>query len=330
MKSGVFPFLLLFCFLSSRAVAQPLLNSCDHVFQPGDGYSGIRHQVDTTSFFPVALGANVTWNFANLITTSTVNYNVSFVAVDSTPNPGPYPGANIVELIGSTNYYYLGYQPGAATYFGVDTPFAWAIYSDPQVKYTCPLSFGGFFTDTYSATQSNASPFSGHLRGLYDGYGTLILPHATFQNAILIHTFDTLTQVASVSYRDKYYWYDGNLNIPRLIAIRYSSPTSPDDGSTVQYVEITSMILGQAKDDLAAQIQVHPNPAGTAVHVEVPAEIGLGVFRLQDLQGRTVLQSPIQIGQGQVAQPNIDPGLYVFQVCHQDGQCVKMGKLIKE
>lgn len=328
MKRGIFNLLLL-CSCFSRAWAQPVLNSCGNVFHEGDGYSGIRHQVDTTSFFPVQLGQGVTWNYANL-TSTTVNVTQSYLSVGNSPNPGPYAGANIVQRSGPSNYYYLSHLPGAVTYYGVYTPFTATIYADPLVKYTCPLHFGASFTDTYSATSSTAAPFSGRIKGTYAGYGTLILPHTTFYDAILIHTFDTVVVGTSSTYYEDFQWYDGQLNIVRLSAMRVRSASSPNASSAIQYTEITSITLGQAPAAWAAQVQVHPNPASTAIEVDVPSQLGLGVFRLHDLQGRLLLQRPVDSEQGRVALPDLAQGLYRYDIYDQHGLLIKSGKLVKE
>jgi hypothetical protein len=324
-------FIALFLTAGCALHAQPVLNSCGNSFQPGDMISGTQYTCDTTGFSVGSVGANVTWNFANLQSVSSSAYSETFATVASTPYAASFPNATIANVVGGNNYRYVSFTPSAYAYHGFNfNGQACNIYSDPLLTFPCPLNYGGSFTDTYAGSDCNSQNFSGTRGGTYEGYGTLIMPYATFQNIILLHNYDTLNANGLTTLFEYYIWFDQSANLGRLSATRVGLSILPGTTLTVDYVEITGGSVDNAQQDLAAAIQVYPNPASQSVQVDVPAQIGSGSFQLMDLNGKTILESGIQASQGEIELPAVPGGIYLYQIRDQRGNLLKAGKLAKE
>jgi hypothetical protein len=127
-----------------------------------------------------------------------------------------------------------------------------------------PISFGDSITESYTDEYSaNGYDFKGggtiQLKG--DGYGTLILPHRTYQNALRVKMsqiqIDTIVQFGVVSTFSSvtYLWYDGE-NPSALLKINfiYADVLSKD----VSY--LTSSLVGVNDISKTSNFSVYPNP----------------------------------------------------------------------
>ncbi len=164
-------------------------------------------------------GAVQVWNFSNLSPKVDEKFSLSYVDPSQTPKANLFPFANLATEYtyegGGVSYAYFNQTGSEYWYLGATFEENFEIMSDPNLLARLPMTFGQTVTNSYRG-QRDLVFFQSEVYGtktmLYDAYGTLILPGATYQNAIRIKTVETHTD-SVVSFSDGYYTLDRSNNV---------------------------------------------------------------------------------------------------------------------
>lgn len=243
---------------------------------PTLGESQTTYNADTTGVVIGTSGANQIWNYTSIVVQPTTAVTSTYVATNSAPNFTAFPGATISQTSGNGDYTLWGYTPTQAVLYGFSNSTLTAVYSNPEILYSMPFTFGSLNSDTYGGTFTigvNSIVRTGNVTTTGEGYGTLNLPNGkTYTNVLKIKLTQTVTDiVAALSYT--------NTNVTNsYIYINASSKNSiltvENTTSTTTFTSITttktksvkvdqSTIVGLKENKREANFSLYPNPTNT-------------------------------------------------------------------
>ncbi len=248
---------------------------------------------------PGNAGANQTWNFSGMVTSS--NTTSDYVSRAAAPFPANVPAANLVSKSATNEYEYIETTPTAIRTHGAYSAAQnmFITYSNP-LDINLPINYNGVNTDAYKATFStNGLNFTriGTATISYDGYGTVITPAGTFSNILRLKIMDVLRDSANFGGTFPYVinttieTYDYILtgtHIPLLRLVKMTSGTTVQSGAI--YLDASS-ISGQA-EELAQEMKlnVYPNPASEAATIQFKLKAAAKVkVSLLNIVGQEVL-----------------------------------------
>ncbi|NCX96264.1 MAG: T9SS C-terminal target domain-containing protein, partial [Chitinophagia bacterium] len=289
------------------ATAQPTLNSS---VNPAAGDKFLTHYCDTTGISKGASGAAVTWNCASLSIMSTDS--IQYVACSATPGCASFPGASVaaVDNSGSTPYYsYYVTNSGLFSSVGSWQDGSADAYIDPQTILRYPMVYGNSFRDANLSQSSDSVGFyqtKGIDSVIYDGYGTLILPSGSINNAMRIHRI--MRRTDSFHFRssstpniykhrnDNYEWYSNGTHYPILFMFYDSTGAGTFNFSGVIYIKQIAGVSALQNINAMPEFTIAPNPATENI-VLTFADIAANndiTFSLSDAAGKQY-QAPISI-----------------------------------
>lgn len=176
-------YILLACvFLFGQNRAQHTLTAA---FNPAIGDVESYINLDTAGLFLGSSGVAQTWNYTGISTGTNAPYSNTYVAMSSVPNNSLYPTGTIAIDIGVAGYHYVySNMSSKVEWLGAAQPTAsnCSVYSDPEILYTLPFTYGSSSFDTYSNTAST----TGTTTTTGDGTGTLQLPSGNYSNILKI------------------------------------------------------------------------------------------------------------------------------------------------
>ena len=295
--------ILLTAMVTATAWAQPVIN-VQNVPIIGDITTiGLCDDIVDAASLNAAYGAMVTWDFSDLNETSEEQF--TFVDPATTPWAADFPNSNLcgVSWDDAYSYYIVGggalQTEGNAIVIPGTPPEDTAkilMASDPELIIELPYTFGDGFTDNFSGT-FQAGVFAGTLAGSIDqsvdGYGTLILPNATYTNVVRYHfnrvQVNTVLGNTSTQTKEQWAW------------------VSPDHRFWLLLMEINGDGFGMSdlvwydKDPAPAgpasiteanniTFSVHPNPVsvGSAININTSRDLAGTKVQLTDATGRLV------------------------------------------
>jgi len=284
-------------------------------------------------------GENYTWDFSDL--TESEEQFFEFVTPASTLWSDDYPNSNICGISWDDSYTYYNISPEALTTEGnkiIIAPgdTASIIYDDPEQIVPVPYSMGSTFSDNFSGSGSFGGfevTISGTTEFEADGYGTLILPNATYQNVVRYRiervqsneitgfppTEQTKTQWAWVS-ADYRFW---------LLLIEET-----DDGFSTSFqvwfdkepIPATSTGIREANHD--GSIRIFPNPVSRdgRIHIMDKAT-GITTLYLFDTNGKLLISRKIATP-ASVSLNGLKPGIYQLKLVDNMGRVVTTEKIV--
>lgn len=296
--------LLLFVIISSQlSIAQPMLQSKELP----KGVT-VPFAFGTTTG-PGAAGANVTWDFSG----ASISNAGSFERIDASASPynSQFPNATYVWKISDISGNVLFYNHYNLT----NSIFEWVGFrmGSQDIDLTPnPLTFVKFpmqYNDTYVDTiESTDLSFNELDTVQYDGYGTLITPYGTYNNAIRMKYGEN---------GDTYEWYiaDTAYFTYALVQVsgtdirifNYHNPTGVDNIST-------------------NKTSVYPNPADGFVTFTTEQPV-LGQVSIYNLSGVEVANSEISGVKAKIHTNNLAVGIYTYQVINTDNNILSTGKI---
>lgn len=296
MKKNLLHFLSALTVCSTVAVAQPSLSGSGLNPVVGDKFviSG------TTGFNPGSAGANQTWNFGTLSPSSTFTYDA--VAASSTPNGASFT-ANIA-LYEATNGIYAYYNTSSSVMSnaGNDNPTTTMVYSNQEDFLRFPLAYNGSYSDTWNSVfvvSSFTFTRSGTTTVTYDGYGTLITPAGTFNNATRIHFVQSYSDTymgGTITYtNDEYMWYSNGNHYPVALTYTLTNSTAPGSPNAqgVYLANATTTGIHDLNGMSDSKISIYPNPtSGNVINLDLNLTENLNYQTvLIDNLGREVYKS---------------------------------------
>ena len=217
-------------------------------FNFGDVLKFIR--CDATGLQPGESGADVTWDFSNI---AAYNDTITewIVSPSATPYASQFPAANLVEKYSDGRFVFLNKTADQSELVGFKDTInnITAHYPDPVLIGQRPLSYGDSTVDAFTAQLQVgvAMQGSGNVTLHADGYGTLVLPNATYTNVLRVKIsqveVDTIAGFGTATtYVENYLWFD-NAHASALLKIDTTYTTTGYTAKNASYLleEITSV-----------------------------------------------------------------------------------------
>lgn len=280
-------------------------------------------------------GSNVTWNFANPGFSGT-QWTYTAMTAASTPMAADFPGATMAlyaeldqDFILHAFFSFAGGFTDHGEHVSDGMSGISSVNTDPMTVFTTPLTAASSGSDTYGSTEDFVG-FPATLTGTHnwtvDGYGTLILPNATYTDVLRIHaqqvetlTVDLGAPLELVTSREEWWWVKNGIPLPLLIFSLETDDFGTEIGATAAMVSFNGATgIGDLTE---LPMRVYPNPARDMVTMELEAS-GTVQYRVLDALGREVLQG--SMAAGGTLRHNIDvaalnAGLYQLEVRSMQG-----------
>ena len=294
--------------IAALASAQPIIQNGDNL--PLPGFVAPRGAGSTT--LPEgSAGANQVWDFTTAFLYTDGN---SYQALDpgTSPFAADFPTANNVALrtsSGSEYYFYYNNLPDRleAVADGISSLGSYDIFTpNPKTKLKFPFAFGESVVDTYTYVGGG----SGEITVTYDGYGTLITPLGTVNDAVRIKTQET----GGNTY---YNWYSLS---PLLRVFTYGQ------GDLEWYgLPLTSV----PEQDAAPVVSVFPNPTTGQTVIQMGAEQlrNEPVLTLTTSVGQQVYQTRLTRTSTILQRGDRANGVYLYRI-HADHQPAASGRIV--
>ena len=307
--------------LSSILYAQPIITR-DNLVVPGDElHVGI---VDAAPA-PGPGGANVIWNFSSIEPSSVATLDVE--DADDTPFADDFPGANIAFVDNTPNaqtFQYLSITNSAWEEHGSFFPGSLRItYENPRTVLQFPVMYNGQWSDdyTYTISYETIPPISTFGEGNYDtrvdGYGTLILPEATFNDVLRVRILGESTDTTDLGaglYERNYFhdttylWLSPSYNAPLCaytgsLIMRTTTVISSDTMTFPETITFKAFSFDPDAEPSSVtehiqpglyDMRISPNPFEELLQMKfIAVQDQEMVFVLRDLHGNTVCEQSI-------------------------------------
>jgi hypothetical protein len=203
-------FTLLFILITINSFAQPSLLSSE-MASPGTVFT-YKHVGTFTPIDTAVQGANQTWNFSTVTTTTDPDYVNTIINPALTAYHDSFPTANwgLLEDGDTTfNFFHLS-STNMERVGGYNPTDGYTYYPNTQIEYVFPMQLGVSNVDV-STNVNNGS--STNVNYAFDciGYGTLIAPGGhTYTNVIMTRVVVDIVFLQVVSF----IWYDSDNGMP--------------------------------------------------------------------------------------------------------------------
>lgn len=282
--------LLIVCIMfSGMMFSQPVITN-SVVQQIGNSSTFRLYNAEIISAGPS--GANVTWDFSG------INYTESrvFDYKDPSTMPGAstFPTANLgLDQNGDPQFYFIASSQDLVQIGGKISTLTEDYSSDTKMILSFPITYGNVINDTFEGTAQLATILasrSGTSVIEADGYGTLILPYATFNDALRVRTVsvyedELLGNVVNSGVDTAYAWYVEGVKDYVFTHTRVTSNTFGDVSYGAYLDTMYVGINNLSNQDL--KFGVSPNPASDELHISYHSRSGESLkIELFDLSGK--------------------------------------------
>lgn len=294
----VLPLLASLIFAFSAQAQSPVLWHHSTGWNPGDSIN-YTSAVNPGTVTPGAEGANVTWDFSNLEAEGPYIYNLVAEDPDDTFFGGSFPSATYARQPVFGTYYFYDVNATSLDYLGFASFFEEMVLNDPLTLFYFPMQYGDFHTDTAGAVyNSNGNQYAYITNNTIeaDSYGTLILPDATYTDAVRLkvstnENFNgTTVSDARGVFTDTWYWYSPSV---RGTLLFIAHETMVDNGVITEEARVNyraSTITGINAPESLSDMRIYPNPTNGQLNIELDLETGSEVTAaLTDLSGKRVM-----------------------------------------
>lgn len=327
--------LLLFTFLLTpfiALVAQPTISSSING-GAGDVFNYI--DVQTEGFDPGAAGANVTWDFSDIIE-SGAEYGYTLVDVASTPDGGDFPGSNLAADNGADTYGYFKVTANEFTNYGASTSTSIVFYENPEEIFIYPMSFGTTNTDDFYSEFFSGIPFvrSGSVTMEVDAYGTLILPSGTYTDVLRVKVKEDYMDEADLLPTPiiydftNYYWLKTGVKGPLFQYFDLITDGGfPFESQQAAYAE--NIAVGIAEQNTIQNLTIFPNPVKDIATIIVPDDINRADVFIYNNLGQVVSSTVETVNHNTIALSvdKLQSGVYMIAIT--EGDITYNAKMIK-
>ncbi len=322
MKKHLLSILSAITILSSVTIAQPVLTATGINPVVGDAY-GIEFY--TTAFSPGNSGANQTWNLMPAGTGTLIILDT--YSPSSTPYASSFLAADVSLTAGTGSYDYYKTSSLVLRYYGYVNSNNTVVYNNPEEILRFPFNMSNTYADVWSATYNTGATLNGTTTVTYDGYGSVILPGGTYNNAVRIHMIQNIIFQSGgtpFSYStDHYSWYLNGSHQP--VASTYTTTVGSDTypGSRILTNIVTRV---NEREDLSSFITSFPNPAVNNINFEFDNVISVKAINIIDITGKTVYSK--ELSQSMIDKvltintTELSDGIYFANFKLEDGQIV--------
>ena len=303
--------------------SQPTLTQPFHQPQIGDLY--IREIADTAGIIPGASGASAVWNFSGLSYTGEID-TLYFETVDSIWASN-FPSASMEarQVFGGFGFpedFHSFYQTFPDSLLnhgwaldGVADGGPW-FYLNPRKDMQYPFSYLDTFTDSISGEFWGFAvlPFSGTNVVTADAYGQLILPYATFNNVLRVHTQENTDGLFTPGIEiHKYEYYDYQTRFP-LLTISW------DGVGTKQVYARTAPPMTGISSISEIQPSVYLTPYTKELFVKMITAQQIEKIRVLDLQGKVMARQayPSSTSSASLTLSTLSQGMYIVEIRSRD------------
>ncbi len=315
--------LLFSIFVTGYCMSQPILTKANTAPTIGDSYTYSRINWNGS---PGASGANQTWDFSNIVTTTTVQ--MDFVSPSTCPSFSSFPTANVSTNIGSIQYDYNNITNSAWERVGLYATGVPVPYSNPEDILHFPFTYNNTYVDAFGGTFTSGILFqrAGTVTVTADGYGTLILPNSTINNVLRVKVVEDYgdSNNGSELYHyniDIYMFYKIGIHTPILALTHYSQ------GSTVvnygNYIDDPNLKIEKKKVE---KISIYPVPASNQLFIDWNTEsTSIKTIQVYNTLGSLIYTSTETINSIDISR--FDNGIYFLHIW--DGEDTVVKKFIK-
>lgn len=259
---------------------------------PVIGHSSTYRFFDAEITSPGIADTAVTWDFSALSSNGTGVYN--YKDPSTLPGAGQFPAANVgIDQNGDPIIFLKGDNAVLAE-IGIKVSTVTENYStNPKELLRFPITYGSVFTDNFegSATLSSfTATRTGDITTEADGYGTLILPYATFNNVLRVKSISVyedklLTQTVNSGTDTVFSFYqEGQENY----LLTWSHINSATFGSVYYGAYLDTMYVGILERAAPAlKLSISPNPTSGFYKISCDKITGNRILlEIFDLSGR--------------------------------------------
>lgn len=256
-------------------------------------------------------GANVTWNYASSGFSAT-QWTYTAQTAASTPQAASYPAATMALFAdmtsGFSGHFYFDFNSGFTEHGEWITDGVSGYpdtYSDPITYFTTPLTTTSSGSDTYASVTGIGGMgelfASGTHTWTVDGYGTLVLPNATYTDVLRVHGVQNEVNTIVISgieidlevLREEWWWVKAGIPFPLLV---FSEETEDGETNAAAQAAVISFNGATSVDEAAElPLRIYPNPANDVVTLELEAN-GTVHYRVLDVLGREAMQGSVAAG----------------------------------
>ncbi len=278
--------ILIFILTVGINYGQTVLNSTD---LDNLNLSYNTYEANSNSLNQGSSGLNVTWNFSSLQTT--LNGPNSYETVLTAPYSSSFPTTNYFVKIDNISYIYSiksslkSEVVGGSFGTNVSVP-----YPNPATQWVFPFAYNASFTDTY---QEDSSSSVSSRTVLYDGYGTVITPFASYADCMRFK----VTENGSVSY----VWYKSN----PFRGIAGCSSTGVN--SSFSFFEYTNLSIDSFKK---SNINLFPNPVVDIINIENIDSLNFDSVFIKDVLGKNVYYDNDKVIKKNINVESFNKGVY--------------------
>ena len=295
------------------ATAQPTLTRDGNGPGPGDTYRWRFSEYVA----PGASGSGQTWDMSGLTTDSIMD--VSLVEPMTTPAGASFPTATVAEVSdGSTVYFRVGSD--GVHMLGYEAEGDAMVYSDEGRYLLFPCTYQTDWSDTYEGSFTSEGitiEQSGNITGEVDGYGTLILPGATYNDVLRVHWVQEQEDVFPLftlsTVFDSHLYYMAGRPYP-LVQTLTTTTSIMGNVTVMQRTQWTEGVGTSVPEADAAAPVLYPVPAQGEVNYRLPEQLGPARITIMDATGRVVMERRTDGDRraGRIDTGSLAPGLYTF------------------
>lgn len=308
----------------------------DIIPQPGQTF-GVTHNFSYAN--PGPAGAGVTWDFTDLDFSN--ESQVSVMAGQGAPSGEMFPENAIVlswpmSSDGSfISYTFFDFSQNSWVHLGSSlNTGSYNVYENPAEIITLPLTPESYGADTYAFIEDLfifERVWTGTSEWEVDGSGTLILPNATYDNVLRVHTQttelglwegeDLQVEINRTTYR----WYVDGIPHPLLTLIEETLyDVDEDETLYFEYGEAFIAFNTVSVDEQNPKYspEIFPNPVVDRLHFKSPKDFGKALsYAICDLAGRTILRKDVLVSPESVTGIDVSflhSGIYILRVENVD------------
>lgn len=301
------------------------------------------YRTDTLGINQGPSGTNINWDFSTLDSIGVV-YRYTMLP-SNTPYPTLYPTSNRAEKTvsgTSINYQFYNTQNDSTTTVGISGGVIDStIYPNTDKSMIFPFTYQNTFYDSSIAfsyyNTSSIRNHSYHSRTTTaDGYGTLILPNATYSNVLrykVVHyEVDSLFSGTNFLSRtvwhiEEYFWVDEGYRAYLLYVNPVKIKNGVQQSKSVHFVTnpYPIVVTGIQNSNIKGEpISIYPNPATNFMILE---GITTGSVSILNSLGQTVIKTQMI---NNIDISKIAKGFYFVQVSNDSNEIISTIKLIKQ
>lgn len=285
-----------------------------------------------TEFDAGPAGADVTWNFSDLDSSSSeIDYVV--VLPDDLEGEEDYPLSTKVWIASLDGLGDLSFFMGSenntiveyGAYMDVGGSVTQLIYSDPQKRVDSPLNYEDTGSDDFEGEINIAgsilSTFTGDISYVVDAYGSLILPNTSYSDVLRVKSIreeeqEVLPGVTSSTIITSYSYYIQDYPIP-LITTEESESYFMDElieetSSVMHLVSYSSMALSVESSKVQPDIKIYPNPSSDFITINYNG-LDLANLRIINSEGKVVMTTDI-FDNDKIKISDLPQGFYIVEI----------------